>query len=418
MAYFKCCICALLISFSCGYSQIILSGRFVQPNETTFDSKVVVIKEPTGDTSYARASALRDGSFHLETGNSGMLMAEFRRPHFRTLRVALLSDRPEQINVDVTLSDKSDPHNNSKIVFHDSSSLLAKFALLQFRGNSRLNRPAVNLADWKDVTRTIEEALAMENEPILRQELILQHIEANWTGSPTAQEDSIEKKSILEIIPPTSPVWVYHFNLAYILSISNRQEPFKYLNEIFAHHSNLYFVKYLYINPEFRFKGDASAQWNWSSGDRPTMSAVRVGEPVPQFALRSMDDSSKTFSGRTMMGQVYLIDFWTTWCGACVTQIPYLSKAFERFKTHGFTILSVSDDDSTSTVLRYRNHEWAMPWQNALGSSQPNGSIRWSFGAVSIPFPVLVSAQGTILALGDDLKDENLEHTLEKFITN
>jgi thiol-disulfide isomerase/thioredoxin len=117
-----------------------------------------------------------------------------------------------------------------------------------------------------------------------------------------------------------------------------------------------------------------------------------------------------------MTGRIYMIDFWATWCGPCVVEMPYLHKAYERYKSHGFTIISVSGDDSASTVSRYRMRTWAMPWQNALASSQLDGSIKWSFGAWSIPFPVLVSSQGIILALGDDLKGENLVETLEKFI--
>jgi hypothetical protein len=96
--------------------------------------------------------------------------------------------------------------------------------------------------------------------------------------------------------------------------------------------------------------------------------------------------------------------------------MPNLHEAFERFKDQGFTIISVSEDDSASTVLTYRHKAWPMPWENALASSELHGSIKWSFGAWSIPFPVLVGPQGTILALGDDLKGENLQRALEKLI--
>jgi thiol-disulfide isomerase/thioredoxin len=141
-----------------------------------------------------------------------------------------------------------------------------------------------------------------------------------------------------------------------------------------------------------------------------------VGDAVPHFDLYSIDDPSKVLSDKSMKGRIYLIDFWATWCGPCVAEMPNLHKAFERFKKHGFTIISVSEDDSASIVSRYRKHNWAMPWQNALASSQLTGSVTWSFGAWWIPFPVLVSSNGRILALGDDLKGKNLQRTLEKFI--
>ena len=218
MTLFKCVISVTFIYASCCYSQITLSGRFVQPNETNFDSATVVIKEPTADTVYARTRVSTDGSFSLKTNNSGTFMAEFRHPHYYPLKVALIVDEPTEANIDVTLRSKSDPHYNCKFAFRDSLSLLARFAVLHFNISHIQDRfarptPVVDQIDWKKELQFVESTLAKETEPLLRQELIIQCDEVYAGISPLP--DSL-KKRILEI-PPTSPVWVYHFNEAYLL---------------------------------------------------------------------------------------------------------------------------------------------------------------------------------------------------------
>jgi thiol-disulfide isomerase/thioredoxin len=313
-------------------------------------------------------------------------------------------------------------------------SLLAKYALLHLKSNRRLIRnweevgkprfegKDVSAIDWSVDTRSIEEALANEKEPVLRQELIMQYDELNALEASSTSADSL-KKWLLEI-PATSPAWVYHMNLAWASSLVCREDALQYLNDIIARHPNELFAKLIYDNAMSGCCGSGCSavrekkysSTRWSSQARPQLPMSRVGDPVTHFELRSIDDSTKTISEKSMTGRIYMIDFWATWNEPSVTEMPYLHKAFERFKNQGLTIISVSMDDSSSIVSKYRKDNWAMPWQNAMESSHTTGSLRWSFGVWSIPFPMLVSSQGIILALGDDLKGENLQRTLEKFI--
>jgi thiol-disulfide isomerase/thioredoxin len=443
MVFFRYWIGILYILASCCFSQTTISGRFVGLNMTDLDPASVLIKEGTGDTTYACASASKDGSFYLKTDHVGTLMAEFTCPRFKTLQAALLCDKPTRIKVDVTLRGSSDAHDKSRLAFHDSLSLLAKYALLHFESTRRLARKGEervklsaegrageeNSIDWSDDTRAIEKALGTEKEPLLRQELIIQYDELDALGASSISEDSL-KKWIIEI-PPTSPAWVYHSNLASTSSLVLRRDGIQYVNDIIARHANMYFrARMLYelarwacamrddkhLDSLITELTDKYSNTKWATQARLLLPVIRVGDPVPHFELRSIDDSSTIFSEKNMLGRPYLIDFWATWCSPCVGQMPYLHKAYERFRSHGFTILSVSSDDSIKTVSMYRKRKWAMPWLNALESSQPDGTIRWSFGVWGIPFPVLVNAQGIITALGDDLKGEDLEITLERLI--
>ena len=445
MLHFKYRISILFILASSSYSQTTISGRFVGLNAIDLDSANVQIKDGTGDTTYLHSFSSKDGSFYLTTDHIGTLMAEFACPKYRTLQVALLCNEPANVNVDVILRNKSDSQNMSGLVLRDTLSLLAKYALLHLNTDRRLalsgeehrkrrsegKQDEKQTIDWTKDTQEIEKELVNEKEPVLRQELIMQYDELNALGASSASTDSL-KKWILEI-PPTSPAWVYHANLAWVSSIVFRLAGIQYVDDIIAQHANRFFRARMlyelvswasgmeydnYMDSLITVITDKYPDTKWGQKALVFMPIVHVGDPVPHFELRSMDDSLVVISEKSLLGRVYLIDFWATWCAPCRMEMPFLHKAYEHFKDSGFTIVSISEDDSVKTVSMYRGRKWHMPWENVLLNNQAGRSIANKFGVSGIPFPVLVNKQGKIIALGNELKGENLDIAIQKVISN
>ena len=83
--------------------------------------------------------------------------------------------------------------------------------------------------------------------------------------------------------------------------------------------------------------------------DRPAKQAHPfVGQPSP--GLRAVDLAGLAFDLEQLRGRVVLVDFWATWCGPCVKELPLLMDAMQRFDGEAVTLLAVSVDQSADLV--------------------------------------------------------------------
>jgi thiol-disulfide isomerase/thioredoxin len=71
-------------------------------------------------------------------------------------------------------------------------------------------------------------------------------------------------------------------------------------------------------------------------------------EPAPTFSLRG--PYTEKFDFVSTRGKVVLMNFWTTWCGPCITELPHLQKIEEEFGPERFTFLAINADVDTADV--------------------------------------------------------------------
>ena len=64
--------------------------------------------------------------------------------------------------------------------------------------------------------------------------------------------------------------------------------------------------------------------------------------------------------GESVKKGVVLVDFWATWCGPCVKEMPNLKRLYEAYKGKGFDIVAVSIDHDGDLPARYGGEEFAV----------------------------------------------------------
>ena len=62
------------------------------------------------------------------------------------------------------------------------------------------------------------------------------------------------------------------------------------------------------------------------------------------FSFSGVDDGVST-TLEDFEGQVVIINFWATWCGPCLAEIPDLNRLQRELKDDGLVILSISDEE-------------------------------------------------------------------------
>jgi thiol-disulfide isomerase/thioredoxin len=172
--------------------------------------------------------------------------------------------------------------------------------------------------------------------------------------------------------------------------------------------------------PEFQAAGvakteaaaaKAKAWWSAHQAEFPPVklqvpaAALGVMEPVPagDFELRDLDGRKVRLSN--FRGKVVLINFWTTWCTACVGEIPELI-ALQNSHSSNLVILGVSldlvpDDDGDITPNPQTIPKKVARTVKSRGINYPvyldeHNEIGGRFNGGELPTTVIVDAQGNV----------------------
>ena len=86
-----------------------------------------------------------------------------------------------------------------------------------------------------------------------------------------------------------------------------------------------------------------------------------VGAMLPEVTGKRLDGLVERLSD--YRGRIVLLDFWATWCGPCVADLPKLPELVANLPADRFAIVSISGDEELGTVTRFIEDE-PMPWTN------------------------------------------------------
>jgi peroxiredoxin len=145
---------------------------------------------------------------------------------------------------------------------------------------------------------------------------------------------------------------------------------------------------------------------------RDTRDQLGIGQMFPTFDEKGLEGESIDLV--KYKGKVVLIDFWATWCGPCIAELPHVLDAYEEYHAKGFEIVGISLDND-ETALRAFIKKRGMLWPQLFDGKGWDSKLATRYGVASIPATYLLDRDGRIAA--KDLRGDALRTEVGKLLT-
>lgn len=131
-----------------------------------------------------------------------------------------------------------------------------------------------------------------------------------------------------------------------------------------------------------------------------------VGEKVKDFSLSDVNGKQIKLMEFASQNKCTLIHFWASWDVKSTQSIKELRLLFNKYKSEGFNIISVSLDDDRASWLKAIK-AYGMQWKNVSDLKRWNSIIVKLYGLEYIPQNILIDSQGKIIAKNISYDDLN-----------
>ena len=137
-----------------------------------------------------------------------------------------------------------------------------------------------------------------------------------------------------------------------------------------------------------------------------------VGLLAPDFeltdALSGEQVRLSSFKGRPVW-----LNFWASWCPGCVTEMPRIQKAYERYGSDGLVVLGINVQETPEEARRFvtdRGFKWTFLLDR-------DGRVTDLYYVNGLPFQVFIGPDGVIKAIRPgEVQDSDIEGYLQTIL--
>jgi len=137
-----------------------------------------------------------------------------------------------------------------------------------------------------------------------------------------------------------------------------------------------------------------------------------IGKAAP--SIKAKDTEGKEIALADYKGKLTLVDFWATWCGPCVAELPNVKEVYDKYHGKGFDILGISLDEDAQTVKKFVESK-DIKWRQIVNGRDEQDITR-PYGVMAIPSTFLVGPDGKIVQV--DLRGEGLGKAVEALLSS
>lgn len=115
-----------------------------------------------------------------------------------------------------------------------------------------------------------------------------------------------------------------------------------------------------------------------------------IGKPAPAFELTRLDAADQKLKRDDLLGKVWVLNVWASWCGPCREELPQLQQLAAR----GVTVVGLNYKDQPAAARDWLRGAGSAPFKTNVQDADGRAALDW--GVSGVPETFVIDAQGIV----------------------